>query len=358
MKLIIFLKYTFLGTIIASIIILKNSYQFLNEIINHKRLDSKKCNIFTSIKNENFQINDKTYPNFVPIVYNKSIDFKCLNFNIINKSTKTILLWTKFNGLPLFSIETGYKKPFEQINCPVTSCELTNDRTKLNQSSLVLFHLRNKIDYFPLARPLNQRWVHLIYESPINCHLCDKYDNTFNLSATYTKDSDFTSIYWLDSGIYWQTNLNFTINNISGVYANRSEMVATLISSCNAPSSRSLYIRELQNHVAVRIFGKCGQPCPKDQDCREYISKNYRFFLLFENSICRDYITEKFFDTLKYNIIPIVLGGGDYSYYVPDSGFINVLDYKKPKDLADYLNYLNNNNTAYNEYFAWKKLVR
>ncbi len=31
------------------------------------------------------------------------------------------------------------------------------------------------------------------------------------------------------------------------------------------------------------------------------------------------------------------------------------MDYKTPKDLADYLIYLSNNKTAYNQYFMWKK---
>ena len=41
----------------------------------------------------------------------------------------------------------------------------------------------------------------------------------------------------------------------------------------------------------------------------------------------------------------------------PKSGFINALDYKSPKGLSDYLIYLDNNKTAYNEYFRWKKHV-
>ena len=126
------------------------------------------------------------------------------------------------------------------------------------------------------------------------------------MSATYTKDSDFTSLYWLDSGLYWQTNLNFINNNNNNtdIFASKTEFAATLISSCGAPSSRSSYINELQNYIAINLFGKCGRPCPTDQNCREYISKNYKFFLVFENSLCRDYITEKFFNTLRYDIIP------------------------------------------------------
>ena len=35
-----------------------------------------------------------------------------------------------------------------------------------------------------------------------------------------------------------------------------------------------------------------------------------------------------------------------------------MLDYKTPKDLANYLLYLDSNVTAYNSYFEWKKYVK
>jgi hypothetical protein len=53
----------------------------------------------------------------------------------------------------------------------------------------------------------------------------------------------------------------------------------------------------------------------------------------------------------------VVLSGGDYARFVPKSGYINVLDFKTPKHLADYLLYLDRNQIAYNEYFKWKKYV-
>lgn len=87
-----------------------------------------------------------TYPNIVPLYHNRSLNFECLNSS---KSMKTILMWTKFKGTPLVDYGFGKVQPFEKMNCPVTNCELTDDRNDFNVSDLVLFHLRNKIDYFP-----------------------------------------------------------------------------------------------------------------------------------------------------------------------------------------------------------------
>jgi hypothetical protein len=42
---------------------------------------------------------------------------------------------------------------------------------------------------------------------------------------------------------------------------------------------------------------------------------------------------------------------------MPKSGYINALDFKSPKLLADYLQYLDKNKTAYNSYFKWKRHI-
>ncbi len=222
----------------------------------------------------------------------------------------------------------------------------------------MLFHLRNRIHGFPKYRPPNQRWVHLIIESPVHCHLCTRFKNIFNLSATYTQESDFTSLYWTDSGVYWEENESFTIDQS---IHNKNMSAVALISNCRLgeKDTRLDFIKELQNYMPVKIYGKCGKSCPSNgMDCRKYISNKYKFFLLFENSFCRDYITEKLFNTLKYNILPVVLGGGNYSYYIPKSAYINALDFSSAKNLTDYLIYLSSNQTAYEEYFVWKKYIK
>jgi alpha-1,3-fucosyltransferase len=319
------------------------------------------CHIFNySHRPFRVSLGGRVYPQFRPLYHNKKINFECLN---ASKSIKRILLWTKFKGLPFVKYELGERQPLMALGCPVTNCEITENKSKYNESDLVLFHLRNRIDYMPNYRPASQRWVHVIYESPIHCHLCATHENVFNLSLTYTQDSDYASIYWTDAGLRWEANVDeatMTTTRAAFRLANRSfvkpHFAAALISACNAISKRDAYIRELGQYVPIKVFGKCGSPCPST-DCRQYISDNFKFFLAFENSFCRDYITEKFFDTLRYNVVVVAMGLGNYDHYVPKSAYINALDYETPKSLADYLLYLSNNETAYNEYFEWKKYV-
>ena len=272
-------------------------------------------------------------------------------------------MWNKFKGTPNLAYEFGIRWPFEILNCPVTNCQLTNDRSKLKDANLVLFHLRNSIDQFPKRVHNAQRFVHVIFESPIHCHLCTKYEDTFNLTAGYAIQSNYMSQYWTDSGLYWDLNEQF--NETKDFSSNKTGFAVTLISNC--AKQRLDYIRELKKYVNVTIYGKCGINlngiCGVESnskiDCREYLSKKFKFFLAFENTICDNgYITEKFFNSLNYDVIVVALGGSGYNEYIPKSGFINARDFETPKKLASYLSYLSQNKTAYNAYFLWKKSIK
>lgn len=46
-----------------------------------------------------------------------------------------------------------------------------------------------------------------------------------------------------------------------------------------------------------------------------------------------------------------------YERVAPAHSFIHVDDFDSPKSLANYLRYLDRNDTAYNEYFRWKVIL-
>ncbi len=84
------------------------------------------------------------------------------------------------------------------------------------------------------------------------------------------------------------------------------------------------------------------------------LEQEHKFYLSFENAICNDYVTEKFFKVLSHDMIPIVFGGTDYSSMAPPHSFINALDFDTVKELADYVKMLHENDAKFAEYFWWR----
>ena len=139
--------------------------------------------------------------------------------------------------------------------------------------------------------------------------------------------------------------------------ANKTKMVAWFASHCPTHSQREDYVKELAKHVQVDIYGRCGtmECLPRNSHRCNSVLDDYKFYLAAENSLCPDYISEKFYRALAMDIVPIVYGGADYTDYAPPHSFINIADFKTPKDLAEYLALLDKNDALYMEYFQWKK---
>ncbi|RNA06939.1 alpha-(1-3)-fucosyltransferase C-like [Brachionus plicatilis] len=334
-----------------SIDIIKLVYKHFPDIILNKNTEPSDCAWFNfGVDNFNVTLNGSVYPKTIPLFDDKKINFSCLQES---HSIKTILLWTTFFGEKDFGLGLGLDS-FVKFGCPVTKCSLTNDKQKLTEADLVVVHMREEEIIFPrYKRPWDQRWVFTLYESPVYSFNFDDFDHFFNLTSTYRIDSDFPHFYDLTSSMRWKKNEEF--DERRDFYAEKNKFAVAIISNCYGKSQRLEYIKELKNYIHFDIYGKCGQPCP--DECKKYAAKEYKFYFAFENSICKDYITEKFFEMLQFDIVPVVLGGGDYEHYVPKSGFINAMDFKNPRHLADYLLFVNNNSRLYNSFFAWKKNV-
>ena len=273
--------------------------------------------ILRNVAQYTIEIEGIKYPRHVPLYLNASINFKCLDNS---HKTKTILFYNTWFGNAQFSVGLGVRGPFQRQQCPVTSCETTSDKSRLNESDFVVTHMRDSIAELPKNRPPNQRWIFLLYESPVHSGDFTKYNNFYNLTATYRLDSDFPGIYETGAGFIWKKNEDFDENlDFSSL---KSEFAVAVISNCHASSQRLEYIHQMQKFVSVNVFGTCGQKCPSKYKngnpgiCKQILATEYKFYLSFENSVCKDYVTEKFFGILKYNIIPVVLSGGKYDSYV------------------------------------------
>ena len=73
-------------------------------------------------------------------------------------------------------------------------------------------------------------------------------------------------------------------------------------------------------HLAENVF----------LDLLKLLGETFQFYLAFENSLCDDYITEKFFNCLLANaeIIPVVMNGANMSSIAPKNSYIDVKDFE------------------------------
>jgi len=141
------------------------------------------------------------------------------------------------------------------------------------------------------------------------------------------------------------------------------------VTNCNrsTTSNRNAFVEELQKHLTVDIFGRCGDhecpgnhpnedPCYSPIKCYETMGPKYKFYLSLENSICPEYITEKFFFPLGHGMVPVVLGPSRkyYEALAPPNSFLHVDDYPSVKDLAEHMLLLDKQTRVYQNHLMYK----
>ena len=220
--------------------------------------------------------------------------------HLLQTKNKTILLWTRFFGDSEYRFGR-YSAPFFICNEKIR-CQTTSDRSLLNQSDAVVFHIDPtdwNVNDKPDIRMPHQRWIFFLFESPertaFNLTVLPDF---FNWTMTYRWfklilfliDSKCKNItYRLDSDVHAPYGTVELVKRISdlkwkGDYwrklpARKKKKVAWFVSNCKTPGRREDFIDQLRNHIQVDIYGQCGEfKCSRGTDqCCEYINTaNYR----------------------------------------------------------------------------------
>jgi alpha-1,3-fucosyltransferase len=261
----------------------------------------------------------------------------------------------------------------------------------LNDSNAVIFHGRDlHVQDLPLPewRRPHQIFIFFLLESPIHTDLGllqqPVFRHYFNRTMTYRRDSDVVELHAYgrlrcidpaspsclkfpcygndsvaaleqhsaDPSSVFSASTNVTsINNI------KDRAVAWFVSNCHSNSQWESLVRRLSEFISVDIYGKCANgkhSCPNKSECDQMLSRHYRFYLSFENSLCPDYVTEKLYRLLAHDTVPVVYGGADYSDFFPARSYVDGRHFENPEALADHLEKLIAKDTLYSSYFEWK----
>ncbi|XP_067947526.1 3-galactosyl-N-acetylglucosaminide 4-alpha-L-fucosyltransferase FUT3-like [Watersipora subatra] len=288
---------------------------------------------------------------------------------------KLILAYTTFYGLTFYL--NLWRTPEAIANLPNLldtckyKCTWSTDKSDYDRSDAVVFHLYNVgagfeghreflLSQLPQRVSFDQKWVLMVREPnaffyPQQLKLLNRY---FNLTMTFQTDSDVTIPYgkfWQRSPIKAAEQLKTSPDFLSG----RNKMILWLASNCITSSRREEYVRNLQNFIPVDIYGNCG-PFKTPGITRVRLmhldfSREYKFYLAFENSDCDDYVTEKFWHSLLAGMVPIVRGKRvRYDKIAPPNSYIHADNFQTPSDLAQYLIMLSANVTLYKFYHEWR----
>ncbi|XP_043488300.1 alpha-(1,3)-fucosyltransferase 7-like isoform X2 [Polistes fuscatus] len=294
---------------------------------------------------------------------------------IIHKKSKPyiILIW-KYGPF----LERRHIRRFTNIkfspweNCSVDNCLLSYNSEDLNTVDAVVFHLHftKSVKNLPIRTRSNQRWIFLTDESPMhtfyykNQKLSD-YNGLFNWSMSYRMDSDIPVPYGRTIPISSTRN---SFNNLTYLYhyflSSKTKLVAIMASNCSGKNKRWIYIRSLKSILGndLDIYGRCKggnrTACPGhfDTDCPALNA--YKFYLAFENSNCKEYLTEKvFWNGYNKFAVPIIMGApkSDCERLLPSGSYLHVNDFASSYELAHYLQNFHHNINNYLQFHVWRQ---
>jgi hypothetical protein len=146
--------------------------------------------------------------------------------------------------------------------------------------------------------------------------------------------------------------------------------VAVFISNCKKAGgqNRLKYVKEMMEYIPMHSYGGClgnrkEQEIPYDDRWPKHDQRRarkhktlrqYKFYLAFENTGVRDYVSEKVYDSLIGGALPVYRGAEGIRKFMPhEHSYVNG-NGMSPKELADTLISLGKDEAAYNKYFEWK----
>ncbi|XP_039248448.2 alpha-(1,3)-fucosyltransferase fut-6-like [Styela clava] len=261
------------------------------------------------------------------------------------------------------------------------NCEITYNRSRLSddQTGAAVFYFEGiSPQTMPPLAERNPKHIYVFWslESPSTVlyryhrplFYEDKYE--FNASLTHRRDSDFYNKFYIDWDIGYVMNQRRNKSPLE-LLKKKNRTAVIVISDCDVNSvakHRMDIVNQIKNMgYKLEGYGKCfpesgifadGAGRGNDKFFKEI--RKYKFYFSLENSYhCKDYITEKFFKNALWSFtVPVVWGATkeDYLAFAPNGSFIHAEDFNSWKDLVDYLNYLDKNDTAYLEYFSWHQM--
>lgn len=264
--------------------------------------------------------------------------FANIEKNVVrSKKIRYILVWTTSKNEP-FNRMGEESEVFVEQFCPYDNCIITDDinyfKLETEFDAIVFGAEVTKLtdNLLPEQRLPFQKYVFVSTKSAQENPVCtERFNSYFNWTWTYRLDSEIRSglvvrdvnesIVAPKNEVHWiLTQRKYIVpHDLSAIIEKKTKAAAWIASDCSTHSYRekiALSLREeLKKHLlTLDIYGKCGEfYCGTQEKCDKKIERDYYFYLAFEDSLCKDYVTTELLRALHHNVVPIVYGGSNYT---------------------------------------------
>ncbi|XP_027709511.1 alpha-(1,3)-fucosyltransferase 10 isoform X2 [Vombatus ursinus] len=256
-------------------------------------------------------------------------------------------------------------------HCGADTCFFTINRSYQHHhltKAFLFYGTDFSIDSLPLPRKVHHDWALFHEESPKNNYKLfhEPVITLFNHTATFSRHSHLPLTTQYLEGVDALKSTRYMVPlHTKNSLRQRLAPLAYVQSDCDPPSDRDSYVRELMSHIQVDSYGEClrnrdlppqlKNPASMDDDGFYRVLAQYKFILAFENAVCDDYITEKFWRPLKLGVVPVYYGSPSIADWLPSNkSAVLVKGFSHPRELAGFIKQLDNNDEEYEAYIEWK----
>lgn len=270
----------------------KNRFE---ENVERKRLLKSFNRSFDIYNKEDFDQLRQLFPSTAQLQYRTESYYGRLD-DRIEKQSALYLKTTEPKLILLYYIDYNLNtRALQESQCKVTNCRFTSNRKDIDRADAVIFRYLTSNVRRPPEKP-EQLWIISQLESALSVRDISDNIQRINWTATYRSDSVLHTPYAYFkefNGAERVKSPNTSINYAEG----KTKLAAWFVSNCGASNGRTNYVDHLQKFMRVDVYGLCGPlKCGRsNKNCFEMLKSDYKFYLAFENSNCREYITEKFF---------------------------------------------------------------
>jgi hypothetical protein len=301
------------------------------------------------------------------------------NYYLIVEYTK-IFSQVKFcdkriDDFPLLKNSNKNSERFNLLDdCEFKNCFFTCDKKYVDNADSLLFHYsdllndieKNKNEYEVLIKERKKEQIWMLWLD--EAYNVNKNIDSLKLNWTISYYKNSEAYKFAYGGVVPTDGKNNDDYKIENEFNKRSNSAIWFVSNCNS-QYRINFANKLGEYYPIIVSGQCSKnlntsriiqynnSCSRESKCEVDFLTSKKFYLALESTNCTDYITEKFWRSLSYGLIPIVIQPSKESYELiaPINSFIHAQDFNFDiKLLAKYLENVSNTFDLYLKHTKWR----